>query len=866
MNPFISLRMDRVSRALGVVFALLLGACGGGGGGGGTGDGPTPPAQPPVTVTLSPEVYPLASGDRRSWRPLNDASGRNIRHERVGEALGAALVVSEITLRSFGSDPRVADDVQYLQRSANGVTAVPGPESDALSRAAGTVELLRFGQARGQNLRLYERTLAVDLDNDGRAESIELRIDSEFVGIEAVTTPAGNYRDAQKVRSVIRTAVRAGGTGTPVVIEQTSDDWYVPGIGPVRNSTSTRTDNRAPELSGEELLAFSVGTRRSEQATPTVTTSVPANGSQSRPDTGLELQFSRPVDPLSLAGANGLRVLRDGQPVTLQGMQLSGDGTSLRLFVRDYPLADGRYELRHDGQVVDWAGNALPLVLNAFQVDVTGPRLLGSSPANGEQEAPLSGRIEFRYDEPLRVLNSSLPLRIGFYTESSNSEQWLPATLEGNRVYADLPSPLRINSDYRATVPAGLTDAQGNPVSIVTIGFRTDPGPFARPVRWLPTIDIDAVAMLDLDSDGRLDLVAAGWEPGVNSVLAVRKQRADGGFDAARTTALPNIANACLKNFASGDLNQDGRMDLVVETCGMPILLLQRSDGGFDSETIPEVEPSGYWTRRTATLGPGRVGLLWSTGQGLRLWQRDGPGQWRASALTGQRFARQASVTDLNSDGRPDLLWVQNNGTPFPPLELAWSLQQANGSWSAVQVRAVPAEGDVTSLTLADVNQDGRLDVVMSARQFVAFAFEIWVMRGTSSNGFESAQRMASEADGAVFAGDVNGDGRTDVVAAHGSRRTSVYLQAADGALEVPRQFEAGFMFSGNRNMPIALVDLNADGRMDIVQGAVVLYGRAQTTPWPAGLSAPSTSPSGALSSPHSGRSKVLRAVPAGGN
>ncbi len=161
-----------------------------------------------------------------------------MRHERVREAV---VVAAGTALPVDDSD----GDVEYLQRSATAVTSVPGPGSDPLTAAIGAVDVLRFGLAVGQSALLVDRTVAVDLDGDGRIDSADVRAESTFVGVESVTTPAGSFGESARVRAVVRTTARLAGAPQPVTVTMTVDEWFAPGVGPVRSSTTTVGDGVA---------------------------------------------------------------------------------------------------------------------------------------------------------------------------------------------------------------------------------------------------------------------------------------------------------------------------------------------------------------------------------------------------------------------------------------------------------------------------------------------------------------------------------------------------------------------------------------------------------------------------------------------
>lgn len=824
---------------------LWLVACGGGGGSGADGG-----SAPPIP-TLSADVYPLASGDRRSWRTTQGGINGAIRHERVGEAVGAALVV-----RSGDFRVELPADEEYLQRSATGVSTVPGPNSDALSRAVGPVELLRFGMAQGQSVVLLDRTFTVDVDGDGRADSLDLRVESQFTGVEAVTTQLAAFADASRVRTSVRTTIRLAGASATRTISQTLDDWYVPGIGPVRSSSSTSTDGGAPVLETEEVVAYAVGNRRSEAVAPTVVAVSPASNATSAGQTGgsveLRLSFSEPVDPLSLKGAGGVQLLRDGQLVALKDLLLSADAKTLILLPTTSPLSDGAYEVRNGGQVSDWAGNLAPTPLNSFRVDTRGPRLQSSQPADGATEAVLSGSLSFDFDEAL-VAPAGVEVRVWLREDSVGDFQPLAASLQGRRIVAPLSAPLKANTAYVASAGAGLTDASGNPLGGVTIYFRTDPGAFARPQTWTPGLVPNLVTLADLDGDGRSDVVFVAQVLGAGPVLGVRRQQPDGTYAAAAVRHIISDSYCGpVERLAVGDIDGDGRADAVVRggcsTLGMTRLLHQNPDGSFTAQPLP-----GDLMGPLAVIDGGVMGV---TTAGLTYVSRATDGNWTvtvpASALTSD--IRDWRSADLDGDGRQDLVWVQGSSSGLG-YELGWQLRTASG-WGVLQRRPLP-QGSPNALATGDFDGDGRPEVVLAIDNGAsgpASNGEIWLMKFNGAGGFADPQRLAAASGAsALLVEDFNGDGRADIAVSHDIlSRTGIYLQAASGGLEAERLFESGYgYFAGRRSL--VWVDLTGDGLKDLVQAEVLLPGRTFAGTWPLGAASPAVQ---ARSS-----SRVLRAA-----
>lgn len=260
------------------------------------------------------------------------------------------------------------------------------------------------------------------------------------------------------------------------------------------------------------------------------------------------------------------------------------------------------------------------------------------------------------------------------------------------------------------------------------------------------------------------------------------------------------------------DLNGDGKLDAAVGNDGYwndVRVMLGDGAGGFREHGSPlEVGPYPRWLTSADFNGDGSADVAVAT-RGANLVKTllgDGSGGLASggSVAAGGEPVGLAHA-DLNRDGKEDLVVpVFRNG-----FRLRILLGDGAGGFappSELTMGGSSEDNPRISLVAADLTGDGKPDLAAANSRAAA----IWLWRGDGSGGFAPRQTIvAARQAGPLGVGDVNGDGKTDLVAVVG-KQTEALLGDGTGA------FRAAGPPAAVRGGSLALADFNGDAKLDV--------------------------------------------------
>lgn len=315
-------------------------------------------------------------------------------------------------------------------------------------------------------------------------------------------------------------------------------------------------------------------------------------------------------------------------------------------------------------------------------------------------------------------------------------------------------------------------------------------GTFADPRRVDTGLEPVAAAMGDLDGDGRLDAVVANWEDrnGVCEVTVHLQAGMPSGTFQADPVVVPLGARRP-GDVALGDLNGDGRMDLAIAARGGQDALLvpQLAGGSFGA---PISLPLGGVPRAVAAgdlNGDARADLAVATDQDeVVVFHQDAGGLLVEAARKAVGWRPlQMRIADLEGDGRPDLL-VACFGESYDGLAVI--LRDGTGGYLDAAFYDTGDEAPA-ALVVVDFDGDGHLDVAVANFGAPGWPGSVGVLfqDGAAPGTFGLPETYRGYyGPSAIAAGDLNGDGRLDLLISDGTTDARFQDPAAAGRFLPP--------------------------------------------------------------------------------
>ncbi|MGH8128701.1 MAG: FG-GAP-like repeat-containing protein [Gammaproteobacteria bacterium] len=370
-----------------------------------------------------------------------------------------------------------------------------------------------------------------------------------------------------------------------------------------------------------------------------------------------------------------------------------------------------------------------------------------------------------------------------------------------------------LNADGRPDIVA--TDGCSSGHDRVDVYAGQSGGTFlATPSQTVAVGDCPFLAVSDLNGDGAPDVAVANYyDSSVQVLLNSAGMLADSGT----TYTLPADSNPYGLHLA--DVDGDGHVDILTanDDSDTVSILYGQGDGSF---TAPTQVPMGAYAVDVAAVPAASgsamnlVALDWPSSAFLTTARNLGSRSFYSYADYGYQNASgqgqdayDMASTDFNGDGHPDLV-IANEGDSI----LSVLLNTGQGGFGAPMVLTLPSgAGDIDAVAAGDVNGDGKADIVTADNSGHLYTF-----LGNGDDSFQApvtSTIASSEVDGLAL-GDVNGDGTPDVaVAEYGANQVQICTGDGTGAFDCSAETPLSMHYPYR----VKLTDLNGDGKLDLV-------------------------------------------------
>ena len=340
---------------------------------------------------------------------------------------------------------------------------------------------------------------------------------------------------------------------------------------------------------------------------------------------------------------------------------------------------------------------------------------------------------------------------------------------------------------------------------------------------------IGPITVGDFNQDGKLDVAAITSSYGNAGSVSILLGNGDGTFTERQVLPFLTEGGGAI---VVGDFNNDGKLDLAIAStyatspstnAGILTILLGNGDGTFTT-TVSTLPAFNYGLVIGDFNGDGNSDLVLVIPTTCQIDVLLGKGDGTFAALPPRPGCPvRMAAGDFNGDGKLDLALLPSSNVFTGDFTVIHG--NGDGTFDAGTTFGVPGAYQLTGILVADVNGDGKPDLIAS--DGIRLTMNILLNNGNGS--FVSLPSISGVV--AQAAGDFNGDGVVDFLVGDRAGLVTFYLGKGDGTFDVesfPQQLNGSGAFS------LVIADFNGDGLDDVAVGLCTSYSALEVLvhPW----------------------------------